>query len=80
MKVFSVDFNWKKKNAYQQCTSYASTVRESVRNAFSSSLETWISKFFLSLSTLGIPDGDSKLSKLQKNWIYGGKTAVDKRA
>ena len=49
--VFSTDIHWKK----IMFTNYAFAVRKSVRNAFSDFLETWILKFFPSLSTLGIP-------------------------
>ena len=53
-----------KNHFYQQCTSYASAVRKSVGNAFSGNLETRISFSPPSLFTLGIPHGDTGLSKL----------------
>ena len=45
-----------------------------------SPLSTLYKVCFSSLSTLGISHGDSELSKLQKNWIFGLKTAVEKSA
>ena len=45
---------------YKLCFS----IRKSIGNEFSGNLEPWISKYFPSLSTLGIPHGDSELSKL----------------
>ena len=53
-----------KNHFYQQCTSYASAVRKSVGNAFSGSLETWTLQIFPSILSLGIPYGESELSKL----------------
>ena len=62
MEVFSTDV-YGKNHVYQRCTSYASAVRKSVGNAFSGGLETWVSKMFPSVFTMGITHGDSELSR-----------------
>ena len=78
MEVLSTAIH-RKNHVYQQCTSYASVVRKSVRNTFSCNMETLILKKKIpSLSTLGIPNGDIKLSKLWEKLNLWGKATVDK--
>ena len=60
-----------KNHIFQRCASYASAVREIVGNAFSSNLETWISKIPPLVASAGAPQGGSKLSKQWRNWIFG---------
>ena len=52
MEVFLTDI-YRKNHVYQRCVSYATTVRKNVGNAFSVDMETWISKSFPSVSTMG---------------------------
>ena len=78
-EVFSTDIHWKKNHVHQQCTSYASAVRNSVGNAFFGNLVTWISSIFHLLSTLGLPHGDwtKQTVKILNLW---GKTVADRSA